>query len=119
MLVEKSLGSVRIISIDREALFHRLDEIAASMRKDFADIVQIVVFGSLARGDATGRSDLDVLVVLSGSEQDPLRRILAFRKYFDLRIPVDILVYTKKELEEAVEAGNLFVLRMLKEGVKL
>lgn len=84
MLVKKSLNSARALSIDRPKLFERLDRIVTAIKSRHAEVVAVYVFGSHARREATGRSDLDVLMVLSGSSEDMLRRILRFRKFSDL-----------------------------------
>lgn len=62
--------------------------------------VQIILFGSRARGDSTGDSDFDFLVIMPGpvdkySEMVRLSRVLA-----SLRVPADVLVYSVKEVEE-------------------
>lgn len=119
MLVKKSLHSARALSIDRSKLFERLEQIVAALKSRHAEVVAVYVFGSHARQEATGRSDLDVLVVLSASSEDRLQRILRFRKFFDLEIPVDLLVYTEAEIEQALAEQNSFIARVLKEAVRL
>lgn len=119
MLVKKSLNSARALSIDRPKLFERLEQIVAAIKSRHAEVVAVYVFGSHARRDATGRSDLDVLVVLSDSSEEMLRRILRFRKFFDLEIPVDLLVYTEDEIKQALAERNAFMIRVLKEAVRL
>ena len=79
MLVKKSLGSARALSIDRHKLFVRLKE----------------------------------------SPEHILQRILRFRRFFDLEIPVDILVYTEDEIEQALAEQNSFIRRALEEAVSL
>jgi len=119
MLVKKSLGSARALSIDRHKLFVRLKEIAASIKRRHAEVVAVYLFGSHARQDATGKSDLDILIVLSNSPEHILQRILRFRRFFDLEIPVDILVYTEDEIEQALAEQNSFIRRALEEAISL
>ena len=60
--------------------------------------VQIVLFGSRARGDAGADSDVDLLVV-ADTQLDPVERsFLAHRALGRRRTPVDVLVYTPDEL---------------------
>jgi len=62
---------------------------------------QIFLFGSHAWGDPSPDSDLDLLVIVSESDQKPAAR--ATRAYMRLRgIPVamDILVKTRSEVEK-------------------
>jgi predicted nucleotidyltransferase len=61
---------------------------------------QVVIFGSHARGDATQDSDLDLLVIETEvedrhRESTRLRRILS-----PTRIPVDIVVHSRRHVEE-------------------
>lgn len=60
---------------------------------------RILLFGSHARGEALEESDLDLLVIETevpdrAAEMVRLRRVLR-----PLRIPVDILVYSRAEVE--------------------
>ncbi|HEU5173611.1 MAG TPA: nucleotidyltransferase domain-containing protein [Gemmatimonadaceae bacterium] len=64
------------------------------------DPERVIVYGSYAKGTATARSDLDLLVVL---ETDlPMRkRARDVRAMFaDALVPVDVHVYTPEEVEE-------------------
>ncbi len=60
---------------------------------------KIILFGSHARGDFDGNSDLDLLVIIPGverprAESTRLRSILR-----GLLIPVDVLVATPEQIE--------------------
>lgn len=115
-----SSNSVKIISLNREHLLARLRQIAAHIRREQKAVEEIRLFGSLARGDATGTSDADVLVVLSETaETDPHRRILQFIRYFDLDRGTDLLVYPRAELEGELASGNLFLQRVWRESLPL
>lgn len=63
--------------------------------------LKIYLFGSYAWGTPSEDSDLDLIVVVSSSEQPSYQR--AVKGYHALRnmtIPKDILVFTKKEFDE-------------------
>lgn len=54
----------------------RVDRIVHQLCEDLKErydreLVRVILFGSHARGEATGESDIDVLVVLSGEQTDP------------------------------------------------
>jgi predicted nucleotidyltransferase len=101
-------------------LIARLREIAARIRQEHHEVEDIRVFGSLARGDATGTSDVDVLILLHhSSESDPMRRILAFLPYFDLDRGADLLVYTRAEFEQKLASQNLFLRKIGHESIPL
>jgi predicted nucleotidyltransferase len=115
----RSFGSVKIISLNWNEVIARLREIATRIREQ-GRVDQVRLFRSLARGDETGASNADALIVLrESSESDPLRRILAFLPYFDLDLGVDLLVYTRVELDRELTAGNRFVQRIWRESIPL
>ncbi|MBI4288151.1 MAG: nucleotidyltransferase domain-containing protein [Chloroflexi bacterium] len=91
---------------------------AKKMARQFPEIERILVFGSVARGQAVPGSDVDLLIVLKESSERPLDRI---PRYIPSRFPVgvDVFPYTRQELDEMVGQNNFFVKRALKEGVEL
>lgn len=98
-----SSGSVRLISLNRNKLLEALKDSAQRARDAHPEVAEVHLFGSLARGDYTGTSDADVLVILNHtSETDPIRRVMTFMPYFDVPCGVDLLVYTRAELEHAL-----------------
>lgn len=77
---------------------------------------QIVLFGSYVNGLADEGSDLDFLVIESevtnrANEMVRLRRALR-----SLRIPVDILVYSRAEVAQWVQQTGTALYWALKEG---
>lgn len=119
MLVKRSLPSARISSVDRDELHGRLKAIAARIRRENPEVADVRLFGSFAREDFTGRSDVDVLIVLTESSEDMLVRTLRFRKYFELELPVDVLVLTESEIQEALRQNNAFLRDILRDGVSI
>ena len=82
----RSSRTVKIISLNRTRLLAELRQIAGRISAEHPEVAEVRLFGSLARGDYTGTSDVDVLILLQHTaETDPLRRILTFLPYFDLR----------------------------------
>ena len=76
---------------------------------------RIILFGSVARGEADADSDLDVLVIKDTA--DPfVRRLEAMAELCPFDVHADILVYTPDELRRMVEEGNPFILQALQEG---
>jgi len=79
---------------------------------------KIILFGSAARGETGPDSDVDLFIVKN--DQRPrhergveVRRIL---DDVDYRLPLDILVYTPKEVNYRLWLGDFFVKRVMKEG---
>jgi len=62
---------------------------------------EIILFGSAARGQLRGHSDFDLLVVKSGVA-DPQRLTRSIHAHlFGIRTPVDVVVATPEDLEQA------------------
>jgi len=66
--------------------------------RDF-DPLQIILFGSQARGDADQNSDIDLLVVFSELADKRKTALDILRALADLPVAKDILVSTPEELE--------------------
>ena len=66
--------------------------------RDF-DPLQIILFGSQARGDADRDSDIDLLVVFSELADKPKTAVAIDRALSDLSVAKDIIVSTPEELE--------------------
>ncbi len=119
MLRQRSFGSVKIISIDRDELLARLSSIAGRIRVRHPEVREVRLFGSLARGDQTGTSDADLLIVLQPGQEpaDPLEAIRKYLRYFDLPIGVDLLVVSQDEITRGRQAGDRFFERLLSESL--
>lgn len=120
MLRQRSFGSVKIISIDRDELLSRLREIVKQIYAEYPEVADVRVFGSIARGDQVGTSDVDVLIVLhNGDLGDPMERTRSFYPYFDLPVGIDVLVYTQDQLSRRLQTGDAFVERIWQESLAL
>ncbi len=97
----------------REELAAELENITDRLKRD-RSVRLILVFGSLARGDVSDESDLDLLVVKE-TDKKFLDRLDEF--YQDAGIAMDVLVYTPAEFERLKERS--FIKRTMAEGVIL
>ena len=70
--------------------------------------MRIVVFGSVARGEAGPDSDLDLFIEMESSLR-PIERAIRVRELLaDAQWPMDIVVYTAEEVKDArTRFGNL------------
>lgn len=81
---------------------------------------QIILFGSHAKGDATSESDVDLLVVESGefglgrSRRKELARLSKAVARF--QFPIDILLYSKAEVEKWKHSLNNVVAHAFRDG---
>lgn len=85
------------------------DEIIAFLRKKLAhhDIEKAFIFGSVANGECSNWSDIDVIIVKQ-TDVAFIERGREFFDLFDLGVPVDILVYTPEEFQTLSEDPSSF-----------
>ena len=96
--------------MNRKELNEELNRIMKKIKGDDS-VKQVVLFGSLARGDLHEGSDIDLIVVRE-TDKKFLDRLDEF--YIDASEPLDILVYTPEEFEEM--KNRPFIKRAMKEG---
>ena len=77
---------------------------------------QIVLFGSHARGDADPGSDLDFLVIESVVENRAREMVRLRRALRSLRVPVDVLVYSRDEVNRWGHQPGTALYWALREG---
>jgi len=116
-----SSGSVRRAFLKRDKALDLLKGCASRLVAERPDVVRVLLFGSLARGDHGPRSDADVIIILSRSDEPRfMDRIPDLLDYFlPAHVPVDLLPYTEAEVERMVREGNPLVRRALAEGIEL
>lgn len=90
-----------------EAIIQRLQSL---------DIYKIILFGSCATDNCDEESDIDLIVILDSEEisqnyeEKMNKRLLVRNAIWDLseEVPIDLLVYTKKEFEIIMNNKNSF-----------
>lgn len=82
--------------------------------------LKVILFGSAARGEASAPADLDFLIV---GEEDfnahrSRRRELGniYRSLTDIKIPVDLLLYSQQEFDTWKNSINHVIARANREG---
>lgn len=78
---------------------------------------RIILFGSYAEGNPTPDSDVDLLVITDGISKEKHRAISML--LYPRQFPVDIIVKTPKEVEEALKGGkdnSFFIREIIKKG---
>ena len=96
------------------------------MAADFGSVVdrlvrgydpdRIILFGSHALGRARSDSDIYLLIVKQTDRRPVDRRVEAHTLLVDLRIPVDLQVYTPDELRRLYFLGSPFIEEILETG---
>jgi len=98
VLRKKSYGSVKVFWLDRELALSQAIAAARRLVAERADVQRVGIFGSIATGRAVPGSDLDVLLVLSHSDQRPIDRPAGFLAYFDeVGLPTELFCFTEEE----------------------
>lgn len=114
----RSSGSVRIISLDVDRIMKGLQSAARKLRQVDENVLEVYLFGSLAKGRAVPGSDADILIILESSPKPPLERVTDFMDFFSgLGIGVDIFPYTRVEMEK--HKDDPFLQEILRDRVRL
>ena len=111
---ESSRG-VRVFSVDTERIRGDLGRTVETRYLPDANVLAVVLFGSFARGDAVPGSDIDLLVVLERDARKCRDRIPDYLPH-EFSVGVDVIPWTRAELEDRVARGDRFALAILKEG---
>ena len=79
--------------------------------------VAIYLFGSYAWGKPDAGSDLDLLVVVEKSNEKPHHRVeKGSEVLWDLKVPKDLLIYTKDEFAQRINDVTTLCHKIKKEG---
>jgi len=95
----------------------QLDDLITNIKKNYSP-EKIILFGSYSDGTYTEDSDIDLLIVKKTNKHPIWRRVEA-RKASRAKIPMDILVYTPKEIEQLVEDKSFFIMEIMEKGKTL
>ncbi len=90
--------------------------------KELGDRIEsIVVYGSVARGEAGEDSDIDVLIV--GRDKEIRSRISEIGYDVDygnkFETFITLIYFTREEFEHRIRVGSPYIYEVLKEGVAL
>ncbi len=108
---------VRVFRLDRDAVVARLRARAERLLAEEPKVVEVHLFGSLARGDAHPGSDADLLIVVRDAAGPFRERIPAIARHFTgVGVGCDVLVYTE---EERTRLAGRFGHAVLDEGILL
>lgn len=111
VIAEKGLGERR-----KKELIEKLPRILEEVKK--LQPLKVILFGSLARGDVRGESDIDLLVIARDLPERFLDRLSLVCESLDLPGDVDILLYTPEEIER-MRGANPLIKMALREGILL
>src|SRR6266705_924435 len=93
-----------------EEIIRRIVEVAEPER--------IILFGSLARGQAGPDSDIDLLVIKSGVHRGQTAQKI-YRSLFGIPAPVDVIVVTPDDIEKFAGKVGTIIPAALAEGKEI
>jgi predicted nucleotidyltransferase len=92
---------------------------AVRLLLEVAQPVKIVLFGSHARRDARPDSDLDLLVILPAVADRRGEMVRLREALRPLRLPIDVLVFSLRDVEEWGHVRGTVLYPALQEGIVL
>lgn len=122
-LVTAREGSRVVTVISTEGLVHRRKEYCRALDhslkwvlehlEGMPEVERVILFGSYADGRRDLFTDIDLLVVMT-STQDFVTRTAELYQRLDITVDMDLLVYTPEELERQKQGS--FISHVLKTG---
>ncbi len=101
---------------------HSIDTFRNSAMSQFGELISdIILFGSVARGEATEESDIDIAVIWKGKKVDGWQKMesIAFETLLDLGVYISIKVITPTEYSHLLEINNNFIKNINREGISI
>ncbi|MFA6402384.1 MAG: nucleotidyltransferase domain-containing protein [Salinivirgaceae bacterium] len=83
------------------------------------NLEKIILFGSSATGNPNEDSDLDLFVIKDTDLPRPQRTVLVRKMIYGSKVPIDLIVYSPKEIDDSKENKFGFVYEVLKTGKTL
>jgi len=80
---------------------------------------KIILFGSYALGTPNDDSDLDLFVIKESDLPRPQRTVQVRKMLYGSMVPIDLIVYTPKEIDESKGNRFSFVYEVLNTGKTL
>lgn len=108
---------VRVFRINSEEIIAKLKEWAKGFSKN-KNVVAVVLFGSLAKGEATPASDADILILLKESKLRFDERIPQFIPT-GVGISVEVFPYTLEEFRSLLDNKSPLAEEVSKNGIVL
>lgn len=79
--------------------------------------VKIILFGSYVYGKHKEDSDLDILVIIEDDKRPRYKRVVPINLALsDIIYPIDVFVYTLREVEEWADVPQSFITTIINKG---
>ena len=113
-----SSSSVEVRFIDLNEVLADLRRAVAEAKAGHPEIVKVLLFGSLVRGNWTADSDADLVVVVEKEFPDFLGSRTPYQ-IFAKSVPTDSLVYSMREFEKLANDPTSFLAQNLPNAIAL
>ncbi len=110
----ESSNFVKVFFADKDKILCQLKDYAKSIKRTHPEVERVGFFGSYANGTFGPASDVDLLIILSGSSKRFLDRIPDFLPD-NLSVSCDVFPYTNEEIEKMKQDCNPWIRHILKE----
>jgi predicted nucleotidyltransferase len=97
-------------------VLERVQRAIAALASRRPELERVLLFGSVAAGQAVPGSDVDLLVILERSETAFIDRIPLYTPE-GCGVDVDVFPYTRQEIEGMLAEGNSFLRGALRDGM--
>jgi predicted nucleotidyltransferase len=120
-VVESYRGrDVRVFRLDQAEVITRLRERARTLKAQNAAVLEVRLFGSLARRRGRPGSDADIFIVLRDGARPFLDRIPDLAKHFEgVGIGCDVIAYTESERVALAQRRDAFARAVLDQSISL
>ena len=109
--------NVRVFRLDGDGVITRLRERARDLLQQRSDIVEVRLFGSLARSEAHPGSDADLFVIMRDGAGPFLERLTPLGRMFGgVGIGCDVIAFTESEARASRNRGDAFSRAVFEEG---
>ncbi len=94
-----SSGSVKAFLINSNEVIKAAKQASLLAMTKFPEIKEIWLFGSVAKSEATGMSDIDILLIADTTIANPVDRVKMYYPFFadSLKIACDVIVICPEE----------------------
>jgi predicted nucleotidyltransferase len=106
------MNGVKVKFLNRNEILPRLEEKAKRLFASRPHVLEVSLFGSLARGNYGPGSDADLFILLEEDSRRFMDRIPEFLDHFSgIGIPVEVFPYTVAEMSAMEGAGFMQTIR--------
>jgi len=109
MLQIISSDSVKGVYLKRSEILKKLKVVSKIAVEKFLEIKDIRIFGSFAKGEETGLSGIDTLIISDYKDEEHLKINMKYFNFFQDNIPIgiDLLVVKPDELKKFKDSCSL------------